>query len=111
MLYTIPSSNITGSNVTDRGAVVGDRVALVGNFIIPKYVTDRGAVKLSASRASCNWTDVVQRLPENCAHFVIIRDMTGAQLSGYGEGRTCREPSTDRAARSSSCGIRHADSY
>ena len=44
LCYMIPSSNITGSNITDRGAAVRDRGTLIGNFVIPKYITDRGAV-------------------------------------------------------------------
>ena len=35
---------IHGLNITDRCAVVGARGALFGNFVIRKYVTDRGAV-------------------------------------------------------------------
>ena len=44
-LLRILSNNMThGSNITDKGAIVGARGALVGNFVIPKYVTGWGAV-------------------------------------------------------------------
>ena len=36
-LLRILSNNMThGSNITDKGAIVGARGALVGNFVIPK---------------------------------------------------------------------------
>ena len=31
---------IHGLNITDRGAVIRARGALVGNFVMPEYVTD-----------------------------------------------------------------------